>query len=606
MGVPLPDDAPSRLPVASTLSPPPPPPPLPPADVLVRSLPPTQTPARLPEHTPTRSESGSGSAGEPAGRSDDAAASHENPLLPHPPNLPFDAPESDSSASWTRWLYERRARRTALAAASATSGLPPTIRTPHANISRGTSERLDRLRQSAERLRIVDGRVDPHSGRRAAEPPTPPRSLSPTLPNESTTLASTSLRTSIDGSRQMLEQVRSRLDETRTRISDAASSIEAREADLARRAQDERETRDRVLREQRENLERTTSFIDRLDNLSAVLNRLSDRAAALPTSTTPASSAPSSAHTTPARTSSSPVPSISSPSELETAASASATDSLRHTVRQLVIASRRVSAAIDRHRESVAAASAALNTTSLAEAEEPLSLEAEENVPLLRMDVPLRVSLPQRTNDTSPSSARPEPPRTQPGTSPDPSSLLLPTSTGTFTFTASPRSISPLPPSPDPSRTRGATTLMPALPSPAPAPNRSMDQHEEENYPGERAQLLRIAQLQQDIAARAETLHELRERGREIEREQRRTALGSGGAVRGGHVNEWRILEADNEDEPKDEDELGGEEVGPARGSARLYSEVAARGAEAVVAGRKPKSDAEKRRERESWARCGR
>ncbi|GAA5971460.1 hypothetical protein JCM11641_008360 [Rhodosporidiobolus odoratus] len=490
---------------------------------------------------------------------DASTPSPSHPILPLLPIVPFDAPESDSAASWTRWLDERRERRSALAAASASTGMPPTVRIPHSSISRSTADRLDRLRQSAERLRSIDRNVDQVASRQAARratlPDPPP--LSPTATTiESSAVASSSLENSLESSRQMLEQVRRRLDDTRDRVVAATARIQRTTEDGSEVAVDEREVANGVLRDSRDNLDRTASFITRLEQLTQTLSDLSERAATL----APSPPSPLLRQTvtprSPPRAPSSASPLRSTP--LESASSALNTDGIRHTVRQLVQASRRVSAAIDRHRESVATATAAT-----ASSPNP----AEEHIPLLRPDTPLRVSLPP-----SPSTR----PSTPPGTSPNPSGLLLPTATGTFFFTASPQALSPSPPP----ATSPSTTVPPLPPRPrssAEAETQAQAQASgRENYPGERDQLLRIAHLQQDIAQRADQLRELRARGREIEEDQHRP---SGRDSREGEV--------------KDDDV---EQLEHRRGTAVVTRTL----------GTARKSKEEKARDYQVWARCGR
>ncbi|GAA6005288.1 hypothetical protein JCM10207_002927 [Rhodosporidiobolus poonsookiae] len=499
--------------------------------------------------------------------------------------MPFDAPSDDTTAAWTSWLDERRQRRVALAAASATSGLPPATRSPRATVSPATSERLNRLRQSAERLRSVEHRMEElrreNESFRASSSPATAR----TLLTGSNTVGAGALDSSLEGSRQMLEQVRRRLNETRERVLAATERIERNSAVITERTVEERDEADRILEDARVALGRTTEFAGRLEELTDTLAGLADSAS---TSPTPGSSPPADTSSSPP--SLPPLPLVTSPSSLESSVSAAQTDSIRHTIRQLIVASRRVSAAIDRHRESV--------TSALAGAATPA---ADEAVPLLRGDTRLPVILPDA--DTSPA-IPPSPSRET--TSPNPSGLLLPTAGGTYPsssypLTTSPRPISPTPPSPS-SPARHALT--------------PTSIETEESYPGERAQLLRIARLQRDIASRADELRELRERGREIEREQRaldRERAGPGEAGEGEEEGEraagaWRLWSvyrapdaAEQDDEEGKEDAEGEREVQPAR--RRSLGSAARR----HVRRKEPqKTDEERRREYEVWARCGR
>lgn len=141
---------------------------------------------------------------------------------------------------------------------------------------------------------------------------------------------------------------------------------------------------------------------------------------------------------------------------LETPTLARHTDGIRNTVRQLLLASRRVNDAVERHRQR------------------QLILDPAQ---------PLPVVLPDRSLSPSP---------------------RHPASASNLDPLGPPFTSSPLP-------------LSRTSASPAPSA-------EAENYPGERAQLLRIEQLQADIASRANELRDLRERSLELERAQRAIA----------------------------------------------------------------------------------
>ena len=158
-----------------------------------------------------------------------------------------------------------------------------------------------------------------------------------------------------------------------------------------------------------------------------------------------------------------------------------------------------------------------------------------------------------------------------------------------------------------------------------------------EAYPGERAQLLRIAQLQSDIAARAAQLRALRQRGRDLggSVRDRRASRSNAEAGRApthsrGDVAHSAEMEGDKEEEgeaPRDR-QLAGAGFGipprpvapppPWRGDlARLHrrSEVHGRSAQALRAGTTshsasgigPAVDAIRRKqEYEIWRQCGR
>ncbi|GAA6044001.1 hypothetical protein JCM8097_000187 [Rhodosporidiobolus ruineniae] len=533
------------------------------------------------------------------------ALSNLPPASPAPPSVPFDAPSpsDDSTLAWTNWLDERRARRETLAAASATVGLPPTVRSTRSlSVSSGTSARLERLRASAERLRSVDRRAEEEAAAAAARMRATDERLSRDPANEAAEL----LRDSLENSRLMLEQVRRRLDQTRERVARATERVERDvEAAAAGMGQSSAEQilASEALRDSQEQFDRAARFITRLDTLTQTLSNLSYRAASL-SSATGAGNSP-------------PPPSSFVPSSalLESPSSAANTDSIRHTVRQLVTASRRVTAAIDRHRESVAAAVEALPPAArVGESEDSPLLPT----PLPRSDQPLRVLLPPQTavgvqeNETagmpSPSSTgtpvtpfhafdfgfTAAPPSSaaalaaeESNTTLNPAGLLLPTSTGSYPLTASPLPISPAPdpasyPPPSVPTTVNPAAAVAALPfrrvpraggssppssssaypsiphlSLRPPPRALSDldpeteietetEAETEHYPGERAQLDRIARLQRDIALRAGELRDLRGRADELGRP---SPLSSGPAPPAGEEEE------DKDDEEEEEDE---------------------------------------------------
>ncbi|GAA5924135.1 uncharacterized protein JCM15063_005554 [Sporobolomyces koalae] len=366
---------------------------------------------------------------------------------PSPPPHPFDG-EQGSTSAWLRWLGERRARRI-----EADGGDP-------VRAAQSPNDPLRRLRQSAERLRTVESRI---GGSR----------LSPTSSAATTTNVSHQSEAveAYEESRRLLSEVRARLNETRTRIEDVRVLAETEDPE-----DDDREVnsdRRESVRLARQGLSRTVAFATRLGQLASTLTDLSDRASALTDSGTSARTASS---PYPRPSSASPVTLPISSSPLESSASAQQTDSIRHTVRQLIVASRRVSAAIDRHRAQ----------QDMTPATPP---DSSDDLPLPPTDLPLRVTFPSATQTTDPD----QPSVFANGTSPNLDGLLLPSRP----FTHSPLAISADRWPPPQEREPG------------------------ENYPGERAQLVRIANLQRDIASRAVELRELRARGRELDREER-------------------------------------------------------------------------------------
>ncbi|GAA5874994.1 hypothetical protein JCM8547_002144 [Rhodosporidiobolus lusitaniae] len=477
-----------------------------------------------------------------------------------PPSVPFDAPQDDTANAWGHWLAERRQRREALAAASASFASNTATRQARLvqqaqllstrSVAERQTERVELLRQQAERL----PRIEPDGG--------------VLLQVDGVGAAASSLQASLDNSRRTLEQVRRRLDETRERIITSTSRVEANADVVLARTAEERASADRLLQESRERLDWSTTFVTRIDSLIETLSSITDRTASLSSNTNNAVSSPTSASF--ASLSVSPPSPVASASFFETPSGAAATNSLRQTVRTIVTASRHVSAAIDRHRESVAAASARLHTPA---GNDPLSTGVAEDVPLLRPDD----TLP--TQGTSSPSAIP-------GitlSNLDPSSLLA-------TGSSFPLSTSPLPLSPSP-EPHSSTAEPP------------------ENYPGERRQLARIAQLQSDIAQRASQLRDLRGRADELVREQESFDLsvsvesGGRGAGDGGGEGE----------EPKDDAaELEAErEVldWAQRRALRRAEETASAAREALGSlgkVRKERTEEERRRDYEVWARCGR
>ncbi|GAA5902487.1 hypothetical protein JCM8208_006901 [Rhodotorula glutinis] len=452
MGQPLPADPPPRLqppsspphrpPTSSSSSPEPPPPATP-------SPPTTRT--RLPHHQRFNSPTYGLDPEVVAllGRSPrvEPSPTTSPSRFVSPPRVPFDATAADASTAWDRWLDERSSYRRALP-----------LSVPSADLVGS----LGRVRDSAERLREAEARMAGGQAVRASGASTS------RLPDSLTNFAD-----SLEEPRRALEQVRQRLDETRQRVAAVAARTRSREVELD-------EAAERARAQARDSLDRTVDFASRLDQLANTLNSIAQRASALSPALEPLRQ--------PAR----PANLVNSAGELEPPSIAAQTDSIRDTVRQLMLASRRVSSAVDRHRELAVGSS-----TSAA--------------PSPALDEPLRVIVLSPSSSSDPLVDRPD-------TSPNPAGLLLPTST---LFTTSPASLSP---STSPRAASPRTTT--SFPPPPSAPER-------ENYPGERAQLLRIAALQADIAARAGELRTLRERGREVDRERRAPEGGSGGPSAG-------------------------------------------------------------------------
>jgi len=291
----------------------------------------------------------------------------------------------------------------------------------------------------------------------------------------------------------------------------------------------------------------------RLRQLASTLTDLSERASALATS----SSHPPNRSFQP--TTRSPSIQTTSISSVESPTSATQTDNIRNTVRQLIVASRRVSAAIDRHRAQQEAASSP---------RQPL-LDTTPVPPLPPTNQPLRVSLPsplRSSSSTSTTSFDPLGVSTQ-NTSLNTEGLLLP---------SRPLTHSPLPLQ---SGYSTVTTLEPG-----------------ENYPGERAQLLRIASLQRDIASRALELRELRARGRELDREERESRRAR---LEGGQFMPLLASEADKEEEEDDASWL-------VRRLGREVEVEANSSGEETVSASRIKDKEEQKRRYEIYAICGR
>ncbi|GAA5966039.1 hypothetical protein JCM3765_006547 [Sporobolomyces pararoseus] len=432
---------------------------------------------------------------------------------PSPPSVPFDGSSEGSTSAWLRWLGERRARRVEAGGGDS------------ARAMQSLNDPLRRLRQSAERLRTVESRSGTGGITNSSNSSPPP---------------STEASEAYDESRRLLLEVRQRLEDTRTRIEEARAVLNEGE---------QYGLRDSVV-EAQQGLDRTVAFASRLRQLASTLTDLSERASVLSNSSSRPPNRSPSIQTT-------------AVSELESPASASNTDSIRNTVRQLIVASRRVSTAIDRHRAQQEAASASSQTSPAP--------------PLPPSNLPLRISLPPPPL-FRPTSGSPTPPSDPLGvsptqnTSPNPDGLLLPSRP----FTRSPLSL--------PSEYSRITTLASG-----------------ENYPGERAQLLRIASLQQDIATRALELRELRARGRELDREERETRRIR---LEGGQIVPLLAIDQDKEE---DEEEAEGEEARwlLRRIGREVEVETHSSSDETVTQSRSKRKE-EQRRRYEVYAVCGR
>ncbi|GAA5894787.1 uncharacterized protein JCM6883_002209 [Sporobolomyces salmoneus] len=440
---------------------------------------------------------------------------------PSPPSVPFDANSEGSTSAWLRWLGERRARRVEAEGGDSTRAM------------QNPNDPLRRLRQSAERLRTVESRIGQTND-----------NIDPSPSSEA--------NEAYAESRRLLTEVRERLDDTRTRIEDARSIINN---------EDDQDTRDSVA-QARLGLDRSVAFASRLRQLASTLTDLSERASALATSSAqpPHRSVDSSTN-----------PSSSQTTSIESPLSASQTDSIRNTVRQLIIASRRVSVAIDRHRAQQASASSTSSS----------SLPQSSNIlpPFPPTDLPLRISLPSPLRSSSYSSATTSSQAFDPlnvssqDTSPNPDGLLLPSR--------------PLTQSPLPSSISTSNEF------------RSVGG---ENYPGERAQLLRIATLQRDIASRALELRELRARGRELDREERETRRVR---LEGGQIMPLLAVDPDKEDEEGEGEEHEDTRWLIRRLAREVEVEAYSSGDETVTQSRKKIKEEQKRRY-ELYAVCGR
>ncbi|BGP29261.1 hypothetical protein JCM10296v2_000999 [Rhodotorula toruloides] len=250
--------------------------------------------------------------------------------------------------------------------------------------------------------------------------------------------------------------------------------------------------------------ERSPDFAARLQTLAQTLESLAERAGSLYPRPDPQS------------------PLVSFAAALETPTLARHTDGIRHTVRQLLLASQRVGDAVERHRQR------------------QLVLDPAQ---------PLPVILPDRSLSSSP---------------------RRPASTATLDPLRPPFTSSPLPLS--------RTSATPAPPT------------QPENYPGEHAQLLRINQLQADIASRANELRDLRERSLELERAQRAIA------------RREALDFSEDEEDCEIEVGAGGRGVGP-------FQPFAARrrghGRECIQSEKREERE-RRRKEYEQWSFCGR
>ncbi|GAA5865782.1 hypothetical protein JCM3774_003090 [Rhodotorula dairenensis] len=368
--------------------------------------------------------------------------------------------------------------------------------------------------------------------------------------SNSDTSAPSSAGIELQEQRRMLDEVRDRLEETRQRIAAATAYSRAEEhrgSPALVAAQDA--------------LSRDIRFASRVDILAHTLNSIAERTMSLSSAieslraSSPPTSSPRArpdADSTLARLPFRATPSTSfatgstQDSGLATLTRATSleedathTDDIRSVVRQLVLMSRRVAAVIAQHREQVATSAA-----NLPPAPEPTSA-ARSPSEGLSMREQLPVILPSYLHE------RPLPPDTTPNLD----GLLLPQTTvlGTTAAGHAPElSTSPQPMS------------SPSSPPPPDGTGADRPDSPGESYPGERMQLMRIAQLQSDIAARAGQLRALRARGRELGRTRResevRTAIPSFDAGRGDSYGDDPAVgqaggEGDGEkedDEPRD------------------------------------------------------
>lgn len=277
--------------------------------------------------------------------------------------------------------------------------------------------------------------------------------------------------------------------------------------------------------------ERTLSLSGAIDSLRmSAPERLPRSPSPRSATATHASTAPALSPTSPTASSTPSMGTTSPPASPSGAVEehAAQTDEIRAVVRQLILMSRRVSAVIAQHRDQVGTTPAGLPSSgsggsgsgsgrsTQARAGSPPAAQGEEGeLPGIRE--PLPVLLPSYLEERAP----------PPDTTPNLDGLLLPRSDTTPAQSAAPRVFSTSPQAmspPSDSLVRGSrsTTLAGPSPSGARGPDQDDDdEEEEESYPGERAQLYRIAQLQTDIAARAGELRALRARGRKLSRERR-------------------------------------------------------------------------------------
>lgn len=420
----------------------------------------------------------------------------------------------------------------------------------------------------------------------------------------------------------MLDEVRDRLEETRRRI--AAATATSRAETLRGSGTSVPTPQDALTRDFR--------FASRVDILAHTLNSIAERTMSLSSAieslrassplpsrsldTDPFTSArslrpvsstslptPRSPPTAPPQTSLHP----DSPLEEDPAH----TDEVRAIVRQLVLMSRRVSAVIAQHREQVGTSPADLPPPPASSP--PHRASSSSHGPTMREQLP--VILPSYLHE------RPLPPDTTPNLD----GLLLPQSTvlGTSATGQAPvLSTSPQPMS------------SPSSP-PLPGGSRADSDGPEgpgEAYPGERAQLLRIAQLQSDIAARAAQLRTLRQRSRDLagsvgdRRRRSDVEAGRSPTYSRGDVVHGTDLDGDKDDDGEPpRDRLAGFDI-PVRTAprppwlnhaiAQRRSEVHGRSAQAHRAGTTspsassgigPAVDAIRRKqEYEIWRQCGR
>lgn len=326
----------------------------------------------------------------------------------------------------------------------------------------------------------------------------------------------------------MLDEVRDRLEETRQRIAAATSFSRAEEQRSSRTSVEDALSRD-IRFASRFVLSPFTSFrcslranrpsspMASVDVLAHTLNSIAERTMSLSSAIESLrASSPRTSRASPGADSTLTAPSASrvAPSDSSAITStrdsglaaptpvtsleedAAHTDDIRSVVRQLVLMSRRVAAVIAQHREQVATSAANLPPPP----DSPSTAESPSRDLSMREHLP--VILPFYLHE------RPLPPDTTPNLD----GLLLPQTTvlGTSAAGQAPElSTSPQPMS------------SPSSPPPPDGSDGDAPESSEESYPGERLQLMRIAQLQSDIAARAGQLRALRARGRELGRARR-------------------------------------------------------------------------------------